>query len=59
MVGSVIRVLASQNVPLTDTLIAEAYEWVVANGIEGRPISREEGQSMVASVTGMDSGSVL
>ena len=62
MVANIIRVLASHNVPLTDTLIMEAYTWVVASetGVEAGVnaglglIGVELGERMVAAVTGLD-----
>lgn len=52
-VASVITVLAGHGVPLTDSLIADAYACLVASGVEG-PISKEEGECLVTSVTGVD-----
>ena len=55
MVANIIRSLAGYDVPLTDTLIAEAYAWATTSGTQG-VLSGEEGRRMVASVTGVDVG---
>lgn len=33
-VGNIIRVLAAHFVPMTDTVLADAYEWAVEQGAE-------------------------
>lgn len=54
MVANVVRVLAGHNVPLTDTLIADAYHWLTASAEGQESISSEDGDRMVAAVTGVD-----
>ncbi len=57
-VANVVRILARHNVPLTDSLIADAYAWIASSGEGPGPISHEDGERMVSSVTGMDIGMV-
>jgi exosome complex component RRP4 len=51
-VSNVIRVLASHFVPLTDTRIAEAYEWSVENESESKNLLQQDvAEILVAVVT--------
>jgi exosome complex component RRP4 len=51
-VSNVIRVLASHFVPLTDTRIAEAYEWSVENESESKNLLQQDvAETLVAVVT--------
>ena len=59
--ASIIQTLAGFNVPLTDTLITEAYTWVqeqgqrsmLVDGVDGL-LSGVKGETMVMAVTGVD-----
>ncbi|KAJ7204756.1 exosome complex exonuclease rrp4 [Mycena pura] len=52
-VTNIIRVLASHFVPLTDTLLLEAYEWTVENDTDAKGLLTEDvGDALVASITG-------
>ncbi|KAK7039596.1 hypothetical protein R3P38DRAFT_2900589 [Favolaschia claudopus] len=51
-VSNIIQVLASHFVPLTDTLLLEAYEWTVENDTDAKGLLSEDvGAALVATVT--------
>ncbi|KAJ7754563.1 exosome complex exonuclease rrp4 [Mycena metata] len=51
-VANIIRVLASHFVPLTDTLLLEAYEWTVENDTDAKGLLSEDvGDALVATIT--------
>jgi exosome complex component RRP4 len=51
-VSNIILVLARHHVPLVDTILTEAYDWVIEQGISIADILSDEiGESMVLSVT--------
>lgn len=51
-VTNIIRVLASHFIPLTDTLLLEAYEWTVdQEGGAGHLLQEDVGDMLVATIT--------
>ncbi|KAF7360498.1 Exosome complex component rrp4 [Mycena venus] len=51
-VANIIQVLASHFVPLTDTLLLEAYEWTVENDTDAKGLLSEDvGDALVATIT--------
>lgn len=53
-VTNIIRVFASHFVPLTDTLLLEAYEWTVDQAGGAKDLLLEDvGDALVASMTVM------
>ncbi|KAK7044557.1 hypothetical protein R3P38DRAFT_2879459 [Favolaschia claudopus] len=51
-VSNIIQVLASHFVPLTDTLLLEAYEWTVENDTDAKGLLSEDvGTALVATIT--------
>ncbi|KAJ7640787.1 exosome complex exonuclease rrp4 [Mycena polygramma] len=51
-VVNIIQVLASHFVPLTDTLLLEAYEWTVENDTDAKGLLSEDvGDALVATIT--------
>ncbi|KAF7316506.1 hypothetical protein MIND_00169800 [Mycena indigotica] len=52
-VTNIIRALAAHFVPLTDTLLLEAYEWTVENDIDAKSLLSEDiSDALVASIAG-------
>ncbi|KAJ7359085.1 exosome complex exonuclease rrp4 [Mycena albidolilacea] len=50
-VANIIQVLASHFVPLTDTLLLEAYEWTVENDTDAKGLLSEDvGDALVATI---------
>lgn len=50
-VTNIIRVLANHSVPLTDTVLLEAYEWAVEHDLSVKDLLQEDvGDSLVSSV---------
>ena len=51
-VSNVIRVLARHFVPITDTILVEAYEWAVDQECDVRDLLHDEtAEALVATVT--------
>jgi exosome complex component RRP4 len=51
-VANIIRVLASHFVPLTDSLLLEAYEWTVEYDTDAKGLLSEDvGDALVATIT--------
>jgi len=51
-VSNIIRVLASRSVPITDTIVLEAYEWVVEQDVDVKDLFLEDvADALVAAVT--------
>ncbi|KAJ7167366.1 hypothetical protein C8R43DRAFT_917614 [Mycena crocata] len=51
-VANIIQVLASHFVPLTDTLLLEAYAWTVENDTDAKALLSEDvGDALVATIT--------
>lgn len=51
-VSNIIRVLASHFVPLTDTLLLEAYEWAVDREGSVKDVLQEDvGDALVTTIT--------
>lgn len=52
-VTHIIRVLTSHFVPLTDSLLLEAYEWTVEHESSRKDLLQQDfGDALVASITG-------
>lgn len=50
--SNIIRVLSRHNIPLTDTLLNEAYDWAVEQEADVKDLLTEEiGEAMVLAVT--------
>ena len=52
-VANIIQTLAVHNIPLSDTLITSAYEWLSTQMDVSESIPRETGRRMVEEVTGV------
>ena len=51
-VSNIIRVLASRSLPITDTIILEAYEWAVEQDSDVKDLLLEDvTDAMIAAVT--------
>jgi exosome complex component RRP4 len=51
LVSNIIRVLASRSVPITDTIILEAYEWAVEQDVNVKDLLLEDvADTLVAAV---------
>ena len=51
-VSNIIRVLASRSLPITDTIILEAYEWAVEQDSDVKDLLLEDvADAMIAAVT--------
>jgi exosome complex component RRP4 len=51
-VSNIIRVFAAYFVPLTDSLLVEAYEWSLEHVGEGKDVLQEDiGEALVSAVT--------
>jgi exosome complex component RRP4 len=51
-VSNIIRVLASRFIPLTDTLLLEAYEWTIdQEGYVKDVLQEDVGDALVTTVT--------
>ncbi|KAA1468912.1 hypothetical protein DENSPDRAFT_772098 [Dentipellis sp. KUC8613] len=51
-VTNIIRVLAAHSIPLTDTLLLEAYEWAIEADVDLKDLLQEDiGDALVAAVT--------
>ncbi|KAH7924155.1 hypothetical protein BV22DRAFT_532174 [Leucogyrophana mollusca] len=50
-VSNIIRVLADHFIPLTDTLLLEAYEWVIEQEGETKDLLGDAGEALVAAVS--------
>jgi exosome complex component RRP4 len=51
-VSNIIRVLASRSLPITDTIVLEAYEWVVEHDSDVKDLFLEDvTDAMIAAVT--------
>jgi len=51
-VSNIITILARHNVPLTDSILNEAYDWAIEQGVTVTEILTEDvGEAMVLSVT--------
>ena len=51
--SNVIRVLAAHSVPLTDTVLLDAYEWVLDQSLDVKDILHKDiSDALVAAVTG-------
>jgi exosome complex component RRP4 len=51
-VTNIIRVLASHFVPLTDTVLLEAYEWTIEHEENVTDLQKEDfGDALVASIS--------
>jgi exosome complex component RRP4 len=53
-VAGIIQVFASHNIPLSDTLISDGYNWLVSTGGNLTSLNEEGGRQMIASITGVD-----
>ncbi|KAK1924455.1 putative exosome complex exonuclease rrp4 [Papiliotrema laurentii] len=53
-VAGIIQVFASHNIPLSDTLISDGYNWLVSTGGTLTSLKEEGGRQMIASITGVD-----
>jgi hypothetical protein len=53
LVSSIISTFAAQNIPLTDTLIDDAYAWVTTQKLPLAPLSEEAAASLVEELTGL------
>jgi exosome complex component RRP4 len=51
-VSNIIRILGSRSLPITDTIVLEAYEWVVEQDSNVRDLLLEDvADAMIAAVT--------
>ena len=51
-VSNIIRILASRSLPITDTIILEAYEWAVEQDSDVKDLLLEDvADAMIAAVT--------
>ncbi|TFY72443.1 hypothetical protein EVG20_g552 [Dentipellis fragilis] len=51
-VTNIIRVLATHSIPLTDTLLLEAYEWAIEADVDLKDLLQEDiGDALIAAVT--------
>jgi exosome complex component RRP4 len=54
-VSNIIRVLASRSLPITDTIVLEAYEWVVEHDSDVKDLFLEDvTDAMIAAVTSQE-----
>ncbi|WVR07298.1 hypothetical protein IAU60_004339 [Kwoniella sp. DSM 27419] len=54
VIANLIKYIAAEGIPLTDTLIMEAYGWISQNGLDAGALHNKEGERMLAEVAGVD-----
>ena len=51
-VANIIKILAGHHIPLTDSLLSEAYDWSVENDADVKGMTRDEyGEMLVVGIS--------